>query len=869
MPSHLPKVQQVEQTKPIDLSGQSKKVLQIKSTLAEVKSPISKSGIFTKTYDTLIKMEKHLSKLRDFAAAKTDVKWNEKTGQYHATLDSNKMVPFSDPRVPEGATRAEPKLDIFETMGKEGSDGMLERLTAIEKNTKTTAEAFLGQRSLSAEEKMEEDAWAENRKKDLEKHQAAEANTLKGMWKSIKEGNKDNFFVKHWKKIAFGLALLLTPLKTIKTILDTLVGLFKWSAKHPLIAAIAGLSVYFVGKPLMKLLKAKLFGDKEAGQTGLVKKGWDKAKSKVRESGVGKAFKSRGVAGAAGHSWYHTKKGAKAFGGTMSKGVKTIGGGVKSVAGKVADKGGDWFKTLMGKFGKAGKFLVKLGKGVITGLMRMGPYGWAIIGGIALGSIVFAYWDDIKAGVEKVFGFLSNAASGIVNFYKGILGKVADMGLKLLRMLGLGFIADMFEGKDEEEDPNKPKKGFFAKVWEFIKGIPGMVLDYYKNLFKSVGKLAFLALKPFLPNWLADKVSGWFSDGKDDEKEETKKEKEPEGVEATPAVARTKDEKIRARANVEKLNTAQEEGGVLGMRDMGVDNKAEQILADMDTDDLRFAVTTAKAVGLNKKDPPLFNAMIKELKSRKMSKDDVEAKIMPKSQWRFSEDYKKRFREEDGTISGGNASEQEHEYQKYVEGMRGTAGRDLSKPEVASKIVTPLVSPTDKPNVVRVRGLTITAKMRDKWADHIGIKQRGKGGIAKDLKRKRAKVDLAKAVASGRHEEIQEVLGDKLYTQFIGKSGGVIGAAQGFSGIVKKPTAFLTGEEGPELVHITPIVSPDAKTGALNSIHNENATLKGEKTGAGNFVNAPSTNVTNNNNETKFFMPKNAQGGMNLDKLVE
>ena len=48
--------------------------------------------------------------------------------------------------------------------------------------------------------------------------------------------------------------------------------------------------------------------------------------------------------------------------------------------------------------------------------------------------------------------------------------------------------------------------------------------------------------------------------------------------------------------------------------------------------------------------------MVKELKSRKMSKDDVEAKIMPKSQWQSSEDYKKRFREEDGTVSGGSSA---------------------------------------------------------------------------------------------------------------------------------------------------------------------------------------------------------------------
>ena len=64
--------------------------------------------------------------------------------------------------------------------------------------------------------------------------------------------------------------------------------------------------------------------------------------------------------------------------------------------------------------------------------------------------------------------------------------------------------------------------------------------------------------------------------------------------------------------------------------------------------------------------------------------------------------------------------------------------------------------------------------MKDMWADHRGIKQKGRMG--KRAKRRSASIDLSKAVASGRHKEIQKVLGDKLYTQLTKDSS--ISAAQ-------------------------------------------------------------------------------------------
>jgi len=654
MPSHLPKVQQVEQTKPIDLSGQSKKVLQIKSTLAEVKSPISKSGVFTKMLDTLHQMEKHLGKIRDFAAAKTDVKWNEKTGQYHATLDSNKMVPFSDPRVPEGATRAEPKLDIFETMGKEGSDGMLERLTAIEKNTKTTAEAFLGQRSLSAEEKMEEDAWAENRQKDLEKHQAAEGKTLKGMWKSIKKGNKDNWFVKNWKMIAAGLFVLLTPLKHLKKVFDVLVKAFKWSAKHPLIAAITGLTLWFTKGPLLKLLGG--WASKGAGMA------WGAAKG-----GITKFMENRKAMSIMKEQGLKTRGGP----GLLSR----TGGAVKKGAGNIASASKGIFGSIVQKFGKAGKWIKKLGSKLIMPLVTT-PVGWAILAGLAIGGLVYAFWDDIKAGLSKAFGFLTGAVDSLKEKFAAI------------------------------------------NIGSWMKALIGTLPDYIS--------------KPLLSLL-----------GGDDEE---------------PEVPTVTDEQVE---------------------------KQDAIM------------TNRKAKG----------------------------KFATKAEFLQSEEYKSQIRKPDGTLKGINTTKQDKMWQAHLGGVDDEVETGSGTSKAAKEASQRAAERT------------------------LGKYQEGKRGSERA-------VELALKGPSGKH----------LWSKMNEKEKKKFKFAAQIAGVIPKTTNLAPDSPDDNL---SASVSPSSKSAGMRALHTENATLKGEQAGVGNFVNAPSTNVTNNNNETKFLMPKNAQGGMNLDKLVE
>ena len=681
MPSHLPKIQKVEQHKPIDLSGQSNKVLEIKSTLAAVKSPISSSGIFTKTHDTLIKMEKHLSKLRDFAAAKTDVKWNKKTGQYHATLDSNKMVPFSDTRVPEGATRVEPKLDTFAAMGKEGTGNgeMLDELKQINENTR----GLIKSGKSNAEDAMEEEAYKENQDFELAKREKERSMTLKGMWDSIKEGNKDNWFVKNWKMIAAGLFVLLTPLKHLKKVFDVLVKAFKWSAKHPLIAAITGLTLWFTKGPLLKLLGG--WASKGAGMAWGAAKGGitkfmenRKAMSIMKEQGLktrgGPGLLSR-TGGAIKTGAVRAVEGAKAAGGKAVQGLKGAGGAVKKGAGNIASASKGIFGSIVQKFGKAGKWIKKLGSKLIMPLVTT-PVGWAILAGLAIGGLVYAFWDDIKAGLSKAFGFLTGAVDSLKEKFAAI------------------------------------------NIGSWMKALIGTLPDYIS--------------KPLLSLL-----------GGDDEE---------------PEVPTVTDEQVE---------------------------KQDAIM------------TNRKAKG----------------------------KFATKAEFLQSEEYKSQIRKPDGTLKGINTTKQDKMWQAHLGGVDDEVETGSGTSKAAKEASQRAAERT------------------------LGKYQEGKRGSERA-------VELALKGPSGKH----------LWSKMNEKEKKKFKFAAQIAGIIPKTTNIVSNSPDDNL---SASVSPSSKSAGMRALHTENATLKGEQAGVGNFVNAPSTNVTNNNNETKFLMPKNAQGGMNLDKLVE
>ena len=704
MPSHLPKIQKVEQHKPIDLSGQSNKVLEIKSTLAAVKSPISSSGIFTKTHDTLIKMEKHLSKLRDFAAAKTDVKWNKKTGQYHATLDSNKMVPFSDTRVPEGATRVEPKLDTFAAMGKEGTGNgeMLDELKQINENTR----GLIKSGKSNAEDAMEEEAYKENQDFELAKREKERSMTLKGMWDSIKEGNKDNWFVKNWKMIAAGLFVLLTPLKHLKKVFDVLVKAFKWSAKHPLIAAITGLTLWFTKGPLLKLLGG--WASKGAGIAwGAANKGagiaWGAAKGLKTRGGPGLLSRT---GGAIKTGAVRAVEGAKAAGGKAVQGLKGAGGAVKKGAGNIASASKGIFGSIVQKFGKAGKWIKKLGSKLIMPLVTT-PVGWAILAGLAIGGLVYAFWDDIKAGLSKAFGFLTGAVDSLKEKFAAI------------------------------------------NIGSWTKALIGTLPDYIS--------------KPLLGLFGGDKPVNTIGSANEGRVILTEEQKE------------------------------------MGRNAPGIEEKAK-------TEWSSFEKTDAGKEYLKTfKDPKTGKVGVTSSGSRKRARKAWEAQV----------------------ASGGDTA-------SIISKPPRT---DFKVPDTGVT-ATPLTSlGTKKEASQRVAERTL-GKYRER-----------KRGSKQD-------VELALKGPSGKH----------LWSKMNEKEKKKFKFAAQIAGIIPKTTNIVSNSPDDNL---SASVSPSSKSAGMRALHTENATLKGEQAGVGNFVNAPSTNVTNNNNETKFLMPKNAQGGMNLDKLVE
>ena len=198
------------------------------------------------------------------------------------------------------------------------------------------------------------------------------------------------------------------------------------------------------------------------------------------------------------------KAGASKVGGVVKAGASKVGGAVKSMA----STGGDWFKTLMGKFGKAGKFLAKMGKSVIQGLMTMGPYGWAILGGIALGGLVWYFWDDVTRVWDNIAGTISKGFTKVKEMVTGMFGNVQGMLGGWLRGIGAGMIADWID--PDGADPEKPKEefswgGFMGELWAVYSGIWKEIIGRVKKLASSIGSLVLKFAKAVgVPEWITD-----------------------------------------------------------------------------------------------------------------------------------------------------------------------------------------------------------------------------------------------------------------------------------------------------------------------------------------------------------------------------
>jgi len=92
-------------------------------------------------------------------------------------------------------------------------------------------------------------------------------------------------------------------------------------------------------------------------------------------------------------------------------------------------------------------------------------------------------------------------------------------------------------------------------------------------------------------------------------------------------------------------------------------------------------------------------------------------------------------------------------------------------------------------------------------------------------------------------------------------------ASKGFSGIVGKdgPRGFIAGESGEELVRIQPLVSPDDKMNAMNTLNAKNQTLQGQSSSSPIIIGGSTTNTSSSKaGDLNTFSQKQAHSNKTL-----
>jgi len=173
---------------------------------------------------------------------------------------------------------------------------------------------------------------------------------------------------------------------------------------------------------------------------------------------------------------------------------KTKSGGLKGI-----------LKNIMTKFGKAGKFLMSLGARFLTPLITT-PVGWAVLAGLAVGGLVFAYWDDIVSFVGKMFDGVKSMFSKVVSKISGMFSAVGNAikdvisffnPMNLLPMIAkallppdmYGAVSSFFGGDNAEEIKSKEKKETLKKemaVGDKMEAELSSAKSEQRNLGKSL-----------------------------------------------------------------------------------------------------------------------------------------------------------------------------------------------------------------------------------------------------------------------------------------------------------------------------------------------------------------------------------------------
>ena len=373
-------------------------------TLVEMQHTLETSAIARKSPSPL---EKSIASLQ-----KSTVSFNEKTLRWHDD-QTNLMVKGSDPRVQAAKLKPAPSADNEMVTEKKMNLGVLAGfLEEISKGMKLVVHRLYNADKTSAEDKMEGNLTALQAAKEEKK----QTGFLASIWKDGKEKAKKNWFVENWGKILAGLIFLFTPLKWIGKIWELVKVSWDFTKKHPLVAAILALSAYFFGGAFIKAIGVLIGGKIAKGFGGL--------------KNLGKTFFQKRGMGMAGHMTDAQKKMTQTRmagkGQLLSQRLGTAAGKTKVVAKSVGTKMGSMasstkgiFSSLVKKFGSAGKWIGRLGSKLIMPLVTT-PVGWAILAGLAIGGLVYAFWDEIKAGLKSALGMMTKAIDKVKSMFAGL-----------------------------------------------------------------------------------------------------------------------------------------------------------------------------------------------------------------------------------------------------------------------------------------------------------------------------------------------------------------------------------------------------------------------------------------------------------------
>jgi hypothetical protein len=514
---------------------------------------------------------------------------------------------------------------------------------------------------------------------------------------------------------------------------------------------------------------------------------------------------------------------------------------------KVAKGGGGWFKKLMGKFGKAGKFLMKMGKSVIKGLMTMGPYGWAILAGIALGGLVWYFWDDVVKVWDSVSKSISEGFGKVKQMVMGAFGNVQGMVGGWLRGIGAGMIADWIDpkGADPGKEPEEFTWGKFAgDLWKIYSGMWTKIFGAVKKLAGKIGDFGLSTLK-FIgaPGWLIDMLGGGDEPDKPSLTEEREEGMGKEYAQMSQEERNQTQKKVNAADTKKKRGSA---GAAVSKGDVaGIESEMEATGVEYSNLMSKGASTPGFAqekARLGKKMGQLRSDKIAAMESNK-------AVPLPKTK--------------NSDIGGGGDTGVDHDGVGVSNANMGKVAWD--KIGGREGIESAITGVYNKHGIKQKPTFTSGYRGPEHFLTKANPNSQHPKGTAFDLRSANIPTDKKGAVFAdlrasfgsgiwGQHE-----IGSVNKGKRTGEHFHFQAAAQGFQGVVDKATIFLVGEGGAEMVNVTPLNSPQGRTSAMNTMQSENAQGKMGSGNAPTIVSAPQSTTVNNQSSTVLAMSPTAK----------